>query len=291
MAKSDQMPRTGRSNGTEGQARIVYVGAEQVGLACLQSLVELDKNVVAVFTAHEELEERIADFVPFGAYAAEHEIPLFEVRSTRSPECIEAIRELCPDLTVVISWSQIIPKEILRAGRLGCIGIHYSMLPARRGGAPLSWALIDGLTESGITLLHLDDGIDTGDIIAQKRFDIGPEDTTRTLLDKIRVLAPQIVAENIDALLNGTAPRQRQNESMASYTTRRKPEDSRIDWSQSDEKLHNFIRGLAPPYPSAFTDLGGHRWVIPEAQMIDGRLWIRGYLEGVPRDGGSDAVR
>ena len=103
--------------------------------------------------------------------------------------------------------AMIVPPEILEAGKLGCVGFHYSMLPERRGGAPLNWAIIDGLKQSGISLFYLDDGIDTGDVIAQMPFEIGADDTVKDLLDKIVVIAPDLIADHIDGILEGAGLR------------------------------------------------------------------------------------
>jgi methionyl-tRNA formyltransferase len=259
--------------------RIVFIGAERVGLACLKRLVEKRTNLVGVFTAHDDLRPKIADFEPFDDFARERGFSLIKVRSSKDPETVRQVRELRPDLIVVVSWSQIIPADILRAAPRGCVGIHYSLLPARRGGAPLNWALIDGLTESGITLFYYDEGIDTGDIVAQARFGIGPTDTVKTLLDKIMDLAPGLLAEHIDALAAGTVPRVKQDESKASYTRPRKPADSEIDWSKPLQDVYNFIRALAPPYPPAYTSVGSRRLTIPAARWDGGKLRIEGHIE------------
>jgi methionyl-tRNA formyltransferase len=261
------------------RTRIVYIGAERVGLACLERLINLGKNIVGVFTAHDELRSRIADFITFDEVAERSAIPLYKVKSSKDPETARLVRELEPDLLVVISWSQIIPKEILETASLGCVGIHYSLLPSRRGGAPLNWALIEGLTRSGITLLYYDTGVDTGDIIGQKEFEIAEEDTVKTLLDKIIILAPELLAEHIDDIEQGVARRIRQDESLASYTRTRKPADSQIDWSRSVKDLYNFIRALVPPYPPAFTIQGDKKLVICRARLDGAKLWIEGYIE------------
>jgi len=260
--------------------RIVYIGAERVGLTCLRRLMGVGKNVVGIFTVHDDLRPKIADFVPFDEFVGSTGVPFFKVKSTKDPETVRQVRELRPDLVVVVSWSQIIPEDILNAAPLGCVGIHYSLLPARRGGAPLSWALIDGLARSGITLFYYDAGIDTGDIIAQKEFEIAWEDTVKTLLDKIMLLAPDLLAENVDLIESGCAPRIKQDESQASYTRPRKPADSQIDWSRPLKDVYNFIRALAPPYPSAFTMMhADKKLVIHRARLDGGKLWIEGFIE------------
>ena len=257
--------------------RIVYIGAERVGLVCLQKLMDLGKNVVAVLTADDSLEYKIADFVSFDENV--EKIPLYKVVNTKDPETMLLIKNLKPDLIIVISWSQIIPKEILDYAPLGCIGIHYSLLPERRGGAPLNWAIIDGLRKSGITLFFYNEGVDTGDIIAQKEFEITDIDTPRELLDKICILAPEIIEENINSIENGTVLRIKQDERMATYTKSRKPEDGLIDWNKQIDEIYNFIRAIAPPYPCAFTFLGDKKMAISKVTRKDNKLYIEGVIE------------
>lgn len=260
-------------------ARILYIGAERVGLACLKKLHSLGRNVVAVITADDSLRPRIADWAPFDDFASQAGIPLHRVCSMRTPETLALARSLRPDLVCVVSWSMIVPPEVLALPPRGCVGFHYAMLPARRGGAPLNWAIIDGLTETGITLFYLDEGIDSGDIIDQRPIPIAETDTVKDLLDKVLAIAPEMLAQHIEAIEQGTAPRRKQDESRATYTRRRKPEDGEIDWSRPEREIYNFIRALAPPYPCAFTTIGGRRLVIPSARLESGRLYFEGYLE------------
>ena len=260
-------------------ARIVYIGAERVGLACLERLHDMGMNVVGVVTADDSLKDRIADWVAFDDFCERTGLPLYKVQSTRQREAIELVRSLGPELVCVISWSMIIPPEILEIPAKGIVGFHYSMLPARRGGAPLNWAIIDGLTDTGITLMYLDEGIDTGDIIAQRPLQIAQEDTVKDLLDRIVFTAPNMLAENIDDIEAGAVVRIKQDESQATLTRRRRPEDGEIDWSKPPAEIYNFIRALAPPYPCAFTTIRDHKIVIPSAHMKDGRLYFEGYLK------------
>ena len=257
--------------------RIIYIGAERVGLICLQKLIDLGKNVVAVLTADDSLEYKIADFVSFDENVGK--IPLYKVVNTKDPETMLLIKNLKPDLIIVVSWSQIIPKEILDYTPLGCIGIHYSLLPERRGGAPLNWAIIDGLRKSGITLFFYNEGVDTGDIIAQKEFEITDIDTPRELLDKICILVPEIIEENINSIENGTVLRIKQDERMATYTKSRKPEDGLIDWNKQIDEIYNFIRAIAPPYQCAFTCLGDKKLAISKVTRKAGKLYIEGVIE------------
>ncbi|MBI1952764.1 MAG: methionyl-tRNA formyltransferase [Candidatus Omnitrophica bacterium] len=259
--------------------RVVYVGAERVGLACLEKLVELQREVVGVFTAHPDLRPQIADYTSFDSLVEPLGVPYFRIRSSDDPEFVRQVQALRPDLVLVISWSQRIPKEVISFPRLGCVGLHYSLLPSRRGGAPLFWALRDGLRESGITFFHLDERIDAGDIIARQRFEISRQDTCKTLLDKIVLQAPVLMAAVLSSIENGTAPRTPQDERLASVTPKRGPEESLLPEGLSLEEIYNFIRALAPPYPSAYALVGGHKLVMPSARFEGKRLWIEGYLE------------
>lgn len=260
-------------------AKIVYIGAERVGRACLERMMHLKKDIAAVITADESLRSKIADYVSFDDLISGTDIPLFKIRDPGGVFLKEKISYYKPDLIVMISWSQILPREIIYSVPAGCVNIHYSLLPARRGGAPLFWAIFDGLKRSGITLHYVAEKIDAGDIIGQCAFDISSEDTAKTLLDKIIVLAPELLARHIDAIETRCAPRIRQDEALATYTPAREPSESRIDWKMPDELIWRFVRALSLPYPPAFTCIGRRRMFFTEAQFIGGKLQLSGYLE------------
>lgn len=258
---------------------IVFVGAERVGRATLKRLLRTDQHIAGVVTAHEALREDIADWAPFDDLLVDRDIPYYKVYDSNSKSFVGIIESMDPDVIFVISWSFFISPEVIHYPQQGVVGLHYSLLPKRRGGAPLNWALIDGLTETGITLFYMGEELDTGDIMAQRRFEVDREDNIRDLLDRIVDIAPDLVAEYADSIARGTAPRREQDDAEATYTEARSPDDSRIDWDQSQEDLYNFIRALAEPYPPAFTPVGDHRLVIPAATFEDGRLEIEGYFE------------
>jgi len=263
--------------------RIVFIGAERVGLMTLLRLVALRRdNIVTVFTADESLRSKIADYITFDPYFQTlpnmKGIPLCTINDSQSPEFIQQVRELQPDLIFVISWSQIIPKEILEIPKYGCVGLHYSLLPYRRGGAPLNWAIMDGEVQSGVTLFYLDEGIDTGDVIDQVVFSIGEADTPRDLLDKIVLLAPDLIEKHIDGLETGGAPRKPQLVKIPPYPCR-KPEDGLIDIQMSMGEFYNFIRALAPPYPGAFIKIGVKKLTFTKARFDSGKIFVEGVIE------------
>jgi len=258
---------------------IVFIGAERVGKSVLEGLLDAGKNIVAVFTAHVTLRKKIADYIDFSELEKKYpQINFHYIIDIREPLVIEKIKSYQPEAIFVISWSQIIPSEILKIPPKGVIGLHYSLLPERRGGAPLNWAIIDGLKESGITLFYMDEGIDTGDIIAQQNFSIEYENTVNDLLDKIKNIAPSFVLEYFDMILEGKAPRIKQDETKATYTPRRTPKDSKIDWTWDLERIYNFIRALSPPYPSAFFKVHNKKVVFTSVKRLEDRLKVEGYI-------------
>lgn len=259
--------------------RVAFVGAENVGKATLERLFDTGLNIVGVITASEKLRDEVADWVSFDDLLAERDIDYHEVLDSNTQEFVDIIEDIDPSVIFVISWSFIIPSEVIDRTENGVVGLHYSLLPERRGGAPLNWALIDGLEKSGVTLFYLSDDLDEGDIIAQREFDIAPDDTVRDLLDKVVEISPELVAEYAEDIVERTAPRKPQDDSKATYTPARSPEDSRIDWDQSVEDIYNFVRALTPPYPPAFTVVDGYRMVIPSARFDGERMEIEVHFE------------
>ena len=259
--------------------KIVFIGAERVGLAVLERILKDGFDISLVVTAEDSLKEKIADFKSFDKLIELNSLPCAKVKNSKGDFIFNKIQEYKPDLIIVISWSQIIPQRIIELPKLGCVGLHYSLLPKRRGGAPLNWALIDGLEKSGITLFYMDKGIDTGDIIAQKSFKIHYTDTVLDLLNKILILAPKLISKNLRKLKFGIAPRIAQNEREATYTSTRKPADSEIEPNLSFEQLYNFIRAHSPPYPCAFTKIGDKKLKFINANFESGELIIKGIIE------------
>lgn len=260
---------------------IIFIGAERVGKAVLKALLKAEKNIVAVFTAHPSLKSKIADYIDFSDLEKRFpHVKFHYILNSRDASVIQKIKYYRPEVIFIISWSQIIPTEILRIPSKGVIGLHYSLLPNRRGGAPLNWAIIDGLRETGITLFYMDEGIDTGDIIAQRKLHIRYKDTIKDLLDKIKKIAPSIILKNFDTILRGDALRIKQDQQKATYTQRRTPKDSAIDWSWDLEKIYNFIRALVPPYPSAFIISSNKKVLFTSVKKISiKKLKIEGYIE------------
>jgi methionyl-tRNA formyltransferase len=195
---------------------------------------------------------------------------LLEVRDLNTPDNVERIASLAPDLILVAGWTRLLGPDILRIPRLGAIGFHASLLPRYRGRAPVNWALINGEKETGNTMFYLDDGVDTGDIVDQRRIAIDDDDDCATLYEKVARSGIEMLDQHLPALKVGTAPRRRQNEADATVMPRRRPEDGRIDWARDADALFNWVRAQTHPYPGAFTTLDGRRLSIWKARPGDG---------------------
>ncbi len=209
-------------------------------------------------------------FSEFEDLAQEYGAPLYKIRDVSIPLDAKRIRELQPDIIFCIGWPQMVKKELLEIPKHGCIGIHPTLLPERRGGAPINWCLIDGLTKSGVTLFYFSEGVDSGDIIAQRELEIALEDTAGKVLDKVTDTSVELIKECYSLLGKGKAPRLPQDDTKATYTPRRRPEDGAIDWSKTSFSIYNWIRALTLPFPGAFTYWNGEKIIVWESELLMG---------------------
>ena len=255
--------------------RVIFIGVVDIGWHCLKALLESRANIVGIFTADkDEMVKRSkmhpSYFAEFEGLASQYGVPLIKLRNLSLPLDRGKIAELRPDLIFCIGWPQIIRREFLQIPRYGWIGIHPTLLPERRGGAPINWCLIDGLSKSGVTLFYFDEGVDSGDIISQKEFKITLNDTAQTLLTKVTQIAVRLLKENYPLLERKEAPRIPQDDAKATYTRRRRPEDGIIDWSTSSLSIYNWIRALTLPFPGAFTYWDEKKVIIWESELLKG---------------------
>ena len=256
--------------------KIVFFGASELGWKCCRRIVENKlAEVTCIFTIPKEFNISYSDkpvtnvnFADFHSLGKEFNIPVISV-TAKMGEYTEEIRKYSPDIILVIGWYYIVPKTIREIPKLGCAGMHASLLPKYRGGAPLVWAMINGETKTGLSFFYLDEGTDTGDIIAQEEIEINRDDYIKDILEKVTDAALKIIKTNVPLLANGNAPRLKQNENDATYVPQRKPEDGEIDWTWSAEEIYNFIRAQSKPYPGAFTIINGKKIKIWNADITD----------------------
>lgn len=234
--------------------RIVFMGTPQFAVLPLQELIREGYEVVAVVTQPDRPvgRKRVLTPSPVKKVALELGIPVLQPEKIRQPEAVSELARFAPDLIVTAAYGQILPKTVLELPRLGCINIHASLLPLYRGGAPVHYAIMNGETESGVTIMYMAEGLDTGDMISKVIVPIQPADDTGTMLDKLTVAGARLLMETIPGLVAGEIQAIPQDHGKATYAPTIKREDEQIDWHASAEQIHNHVRALSPQ-PGAFT--------------------------------------
>ncbi|MBR6787539.1 MAG: methionyl-tRNA formyltransferase [Clostridia bacterium] len=235
--------------------RIVFMGTPDYGVPSLKALVENGYDVVGVFCQPDKPSGRgkKITFCPVKQYAVEQGIPVFQPMRTRV-DGVEPLRNLAPDLCVTAAFGHILSQEVLDIPRLGTVNVHASLLPAYRGSAPVNWALIKGEKVTGVTTMMTDKGMDTGDILMKREVEVKPDETAGELVDRLAQVGAELLIETLHAIENGTCPREKQDESKASYYPLLKKEMGKMDLTKSAEELHSFVRGMTP-WPGAYAGM------------------------------------
>ena len=248
------------------QPRILFFGYSEVGYEGLSLLLERGDNVVALITHEDNPNEKIWFKTPAEA-ARQKGIPVFTPASVNTPEWREKIAALRPDLILSVYYRHMIGTKILALPRLGAWNLHGSLLPKYRGRAPINWAVLHGESRIGMTLHRMVKSADAGAVVDQEGVEISPRDTAEEAFRKVLPCARRVLARQMDALLAGTAHETPQDECQVTYFGGRKPEDGRIQWSQSSRQIFNLIRAVTDPYPGAFADVQGARLMVWWAEL------------------------
>lgn len=248
--------------------RIVVFAYSEVGHRCLGALLHSDANVRAVFTYEDDPDENTW-FRSVRELARDNGLPVFTPDGVKTPETLDRIRNLQPELIFSFYYRDIIPEEILEMPRLGAFNMHGSLLPKYRGRACVNWAIIHGETETGPTLHWMTKHPDEGDIVDQEKVPIGECDTAMDVMLKIADAAEMLLARNLPLLESGKAPRREQDHSQATYFGGRRPEDGWIDWNTQARDICNLVRAVTRPYPGAFAMLDGEKVFIWKATPLD----------------------
>lgn len=264
--------------------RILFFGYSEVGYECLELLLSRGDNVVGLITHEDNPGEKIWFKTPALA-AREKGIPVFTPASVNTPEWVEKIAALKPDLILSVYYRNMISTRVLALAPLGAFNMHGSLLPRFRGRAPINWAVLHGETRIGMTLHRMVKAADAGNIVDQEGVDLSPRDTAEQAFRKVLPCARRVLARQIDALLAGKAVETPQDETQATYFGGRKPEDGRIDWRQSSRQIFNLVRAVTDPYPGAFVDVGASRlmvwWAEPDAPAAKGKSGAPGRILSV----------
>jgi len=248
--------------------RILFFGYGEVGHDCLELLLSRGDNVVALITHEDNPSEKIWFKTPALAARARG-VPVHTPLRVGTPEWVARIAQMRPDLILSVYYRNMISTKVLELAPLGAFNMHGSLLPKYRGRAPINWAVLHGEPRIGMTLHRMVREPDAGNIVDQEGVDLGPRDTAEQAFRKALPCARRVLERQIEALLCGTAPETPQDASQATYFGGRKPEDGRIDWTQSSRQIFNLVRAVTDPYPGAFTDLGAARlmvwWAEPDS--------------------------
>ncbi len=241
--------------------RIVFMGTPDFAVPSLQALLDGPEQVVAVVCQPDRQRGRgkVLSPPPVKVLAERHTIPVLQPLSVRKEPFAEQLRELAPDLLVVVAYGKILPGALLQVPRLGAINVHGSLLPKYRGAAPIQWAVIDGETETGITIMQMDEGMDTGDILLRVQVPIGPQETAGELFERLAQLGGATLNRAIAQLKQGLLTPQPQDHALASNAPMLTKEMGHLDWKLPAARLHALIRGL-DPWPSAYGFIEGKRY-------------------------------
>ncbi|HJQ47131.1 MAG TPA: methionyl-tRNA formyltransferase [Amycolatopsis sp.] len=243
--------------------RIVFIGAVHEARPALAALLADPRaQVVTVVTPPAERARRLSGAVDLAEVAGQHGVPVLRAHDINAPEFVQAVRALEPDLLVVVGWTRLLGPALLSVPPRGCVGFHASLLPRHRGRAPVNWAILRGETRTGNTMMFLDPGVDTGDIIDQRPVPIGDDDTCATVYERIGAAGALMLATHLPALLAGTAPRRPQDPGDGQMLPRRTPDMGVLDWARPARAVHDWVRALTDPYPGAFSTLGDRRVMI-----------------------------
>lgn len=249
--------------------RIVFMGTPDFAVPCLRKLVENQYNVVGVVTQPDRPKGRKKELAapPVKEAALALGIPVFQPEKLRV-DGVEEILALQPDLIVTAAYGQILPTEMIRYPKYGCINVHASLLPKYRGGAPIHKSIIDGQPETGVTIMYMVEKLDAGDMLSQVRVPIADEDNVGSMHDKLSEAGSDLLLETIPRLIAGEITPVAQDETQVTYAWNIKREDEELHWEKGARELFNQVRGLNP-WPVAYTRINGQVMKVWEARILE----------------------
>lgn len=249
--------------------KVVYMGTPDFAVGPLKAMIDAGHEVVLVVTQPDKKKGRGKEmqFTPVKECALEHNIEVFQPVKIKDAQSVEVLRKYDADIFVVAAFGQILSKEILDMPKYGCINIHASLLPKYRGAAPIQWVIIDGEEETGVTIMQMDVGLDTGDMLLKKTVAIDKKETGETLHDKLSDAGSSLIVEALSLIEKGQITPEKQDDEKSCYAKMLTKELGLIHWDEPAEKIERLIRGLNS-WPSAYTFLDGRTFKIWEADAI-----------------------
>lgn len=260
--------------------KIIFMGTPDFAVSTLEALVEAGHEIVLAVTQPDKPKGRgkTMQFPPVKEAALAHNIEVYQPKRIREPDCVEFLRKYEPELIVVAAFGQILPEEILSMPKFGCINVHASLLPKYRGAAPIQWAVLNGEPVTGVTIMQMDAGLDTGDILEQAEVALEADETGGSLFDTLASAGAKLCVQTIAHLEEGSVKAVSQDGSLASYTGKITKEMGKIDWQEPADVIERKVRGLNP-WPGAYTKLNGKTL----------KIWKTAVCTDGPRDNNASA--
>lgn len=248
--------------------KILFMGTPDIAAESLAALIAAGHEICAVFTRRDKPvgRKQILTAPPVKQLAEQHGIPVYQPRTLRDGSSDDVIRELAPDIIVVVAYGCIIPPQLLHVARYGCINLHVSLLPKYRGSAPIQWAVLNGDRCTGVSIMQLDEGLDTGDVLMVEPVDIDPEETSGQLFDRVSAVGAKTLVQALEKLQAGQLKPEPQQHGLATMAPPLTKDMARFDFTQSAAHIHNWVRGMNP-WPVAWFEQEGKRIKVLECRM------------------------
>ena len=249
----------------------MFMGTPEISMLCLKKLIEDGHGISAVISREDKPRGRgnVMTPTPTKALAIESGIPVYTPKTLRDESFMELLREVNPELIVVVAYGKILPEEVIDFPKYGCINLHVSLLPKYRGAAPMQRAIMEGESETGVTVMYMDEGLDTGDILTVSKFPISDTDDFEAIHDRSAEVGAKLLSETIGKIESGDVKRIKQDDAFATYAKKVEKEDCKLDFTLSAKKLDFQIRGVTP-IPGAFAYLNGKMLKINRATPVKG---------------------
>ena len=251
--------------------KVIFAGTPEFAAEALQALLQSQHEVIAVYTQPDRPAGRGRKLTPSPVkqLALEHDIDVYQPVSLKAAEAQQQLADLNADVMVVVAYGLLLPLPVLQAPRLGCINIHASLLPRWRGAAPIQRAILAGDAETGVTIMQMDEGLDTGDMLLKQTCPIEREDTAQTLHDRLAGIGAKAVVEVLDQLSDGTVNPEKQDDSLSNYAAKLSKAEARINWQEPAYQIERLVHAFNP-WPVAQTELGEQMMRIWQARSLDG---------------------
>ena len=251
--------------------RILFMGTPDIAAECLKALYAAGHEICAVYTRRDKPvgRKQVLTAPPVKEVALAHGTPVFQPRTLRDGSEDESIRALAPELIVVVAYGCILPKSVLEMPRYGCINLHVSLLPKYRGSAPIQWSVLNGDAGTGVTIMQLDEGLDTGDILLVEPIAIDPEETSGELFDRVSAVGAKTLVTALEKIEAGELTPQKQDDTQATMAPPLTKDMAQFDFTQDAAHIHNWVRGMNP-WPGAwFVTSGGKKLKVMECRAVE----------------------